>query len=131
MNEYDYIGDKTKNYFTAYLQKCIWWKRWNYLKKKEKIDRVERPLEESLVEFGPSTDEILELRYREEVLSEEQERRYPGWNELSDQRLTEALLMLREDEKAIEQILEMFRPMLIRNALIRGVFDKFYIKSLR
>ena len=35
------------------------------------------------------------------------------------------------DEKAIEQILEMFRPMLIRNALIRGVFDKFYIKSLR
>ena len=131
MNEYDYIGNKTKNYFTAYLQKCIWWKRWNYLKKKEKIDRVERPLEESLVEFGPSTDEILELRYREEVLSEEQERRYPGWNELSDQRLTEALLMLREDEKAIEQILEMFRPMLIRNALIRGVFDKFYIKSLR
>ena len=50
MNEYDYIGDKTKNYFTAYLQKCIRWKRWNYLKKKEKIDRVERPLEESLVE---------------------------------------------------------------------------------
>ena len=130
MNEYDYAGNKAKNYFTAYLQKCIWWKRWNYLKKKEKIDRVERPLEESLVEFGPSTDEILELRYREEVLSEEQERRYPGWNELSDQRLTEALLMLREDEKAIEQILEMFRPMLIRNALIRGVFDKFYIKSL-
>ena len=131
MNEYDYAGNKAKNYFTAYLQKCIWWKRWNYLKKKEKIDRVERPLEESLVEFGPSTDEILELRHREEVLSEEQERRYPGWNELSDQRLTEALLMLREDEKAIEQILEMFRPMLIRNALIRGVFDKFYIKSLR
>lgn len=131
MNEYDYAGNKAKNYFTAYLQKCIRWKRWNYLKKKEKIGRVERPLEESLVEFGPSTDEILELRYREEVLSEEQERRYPGWNELSDQRLTEALLMLREDEKAIEQILEMFRPMLIRNALIRGVFDKFYIKSLR
>ena len=28
------------------------------------------------------------------------------------------------DEKAIEQILEMFRPMLIRNSLIRGVFDE-------
>ena len=70
MNEYDYTGNKTKNFFTAYLQKCIRWKRWNYLKKKEKIGRVERPLEESLVEFGPSTDEILELRYREEVLSE-------------------------------------------------------------
>lgn len=23
MNEYDYAGNKTKNYFTAYLQKCI------------------------------------------------------------------------------------------------------------
>ena len=41
MNEYDYTGDKIKNYFTAYLQKCIRWKRWNYLKKKEKISRVE------------------------------------------------------------------------------------------
>ena len=36
MNEYDYTGDKTKNYFTAYLQKCIRWRRWNYLKSKEK-----------------------------------------------------------------------------------------------
>lgn len=99
MNQYDYTGDKTKNYFTAYLQKCIRWKRWNYLKEKEKISRVERPLEESLVEFVPSLDEILELRYREEVLSREQEGRYPGWNELSDQRLTEALLMLRENER--------------------------------
>lgn len=44
MNEYDYTGDKTKNYFTAYLQKCIRWKMWNYLKKKEKIGRTERPL---------------------------------------------------------------------------------------
>lgn len=98
MNEYDYTGDKTKNYFTAYLQKCIRWKRWNYLKKKEKIG-AESPLEESLVEFGPLMDEMLELCYREEVLSREQEGRYPGWNELSDQRLTEALMMLREDER--------------------------------
>ena len=99
MNEYDYTGDKIKNYFTAYLQKCIRWKRWNYLKKKEKIGRVESPLEEFLVEFDPLIDEMLELRYREEVLSREQEGRYPGWNELSDQRLTEALMMLREDER--------------------------------
>ena len=99
MNEYDYTGDKIKNYFTAYLQKCIRWKRWNYLKKKEKIGRVESPLEEFLVEFDPLIDEMLESRYREEVLSREQEGRYPGWNELSDQRLTEALMMLREDER--------------------------------
>ena len=99
MNEYDYTGDKTKNYFTAYLQKCIRWKRWDYLKKKEKIGRIERPLEKSLMDFGSSVDEMLELRYREETLSREQEGRYPKWNELSDQRLTEALMMLREDER--------------------------------
>lgn len=99
MNEYDYTGDKTKNYFTAYLQKCIRWKRWNYLQKKEKIGRVEKPLEEFLVDFSSSIDEMTELRCREEILSREQEGRYPGWNELSDQRLTEALLMLREDER--------------------------------
>lgn len=99
MNEYDYTGDKTKNYFTAYLQKCIRWKRWDYLKKKEKIGRIERPLEKSLMDFDSLVDEMLELRYREEVLSREQEGRYPEWNELSDQRLTEALLMLREDER--------------------------------
>ena len=99
MNEYDYTGDKIKNYFTAYLQKCIRWKRWDYLKKKEKIGRIERPLEKSLMDFGSSVDEMLELCYREKALSREQEGRYPEWNELSDQRLTEALLMLREDER--------------------------------
>lgn len=101
MNEYDYTGDKTKNYFTAYLQKCIRWKRWNYLKKKEKIGRVEKPLEESLVDFNSSIDEMIELRCREEILSREQEGCYPRWNELSDQRLTEVLLILREDERRI------------------------------
>lgn len=99
MNEYDYIGNKTKNYFIAYLQNCIRWKRWEYLKKKEKIGRVEGPLEEYLEDFGSSIGEMLELRYREEVLSGEQEGRYPVWNKLSDQRLTEALMMLREDER--------------------------------
>lgn len=101
MNEYDYTGDKTKNYFTAYLQKCIRWKRWNYLKKKEKIGRIEKPLEESLVDFNSSIDEMIELRCREEILSREQEGCYPRWNELSDQRLTEVLLILREDERRI------------------------------
>ena len=51
------------------------------------------------MDFSSSIDEMIELRYREEILSREQEGRYPGWNELSDQRLTEALLMLRENER--------------------------------
>ena len=41
MDKYDYTGDRTKNYFTAYLQKCIRWKRQNYLKKKEIISNTE------------------------------------------------------------------------------------------
>ena len=28
------------------------------------------------------------------------------------------------DKKAVERVLEMFRPMLIRNALIKGIFDE-------
>lgn len=51
------------------------------------------------MDLGFSIEEILESRYREEALSGEQEGRYPRWNELSDQRLTEALLILREDER--------------------------------
>lgn len=40
------------------------------------------------------------------------------------------------DKKAVEKILEMFRPMLIRNALIKGIFDEdlyqeFVIEVLR
>lgn len=59
MSEYDYTGNKTKNYFTAYLQKCIWWKRWNYLKKKENIRSIEKPLiEESLVDYSVSIEEV-------------------------------------------------------------------------
>lgn len=34
------------------------------------------------------------------------------------------------DKKAVERILEMFRPMLIRNALIKGVFDEDLYQEL-
>ena len=50
MNKYDYTGDKTKNYFTAYLQKCIRWKRRDYLMKRKNIINMEKHLEESLME---------------------------------------------------------------------------------
>lgn len=99
MNEYTYTGNKTKNYFTAYLQKCIRWKRWDYLRKKEKIDNMEKPLIEETLNYCVSIDEMLELRYKEEVLSKEQKGIYPKWNELSDQRLISALMLLREDER--------------------------------
>lgn len=100
MNEYGYTGDKTKNCFTAYLQKCIRWKRWNYLKKKEAIGSAEKILEEESLEgYSISIDEMLRLRYKEDALSKEREGRYPDWNELSDPRLTEAILALCENER--------------------------------
>lgn len=102
MNEYDYTGNKTKNYFTAYLQKCIRWKRQNYLKEKEKINSIEKPLDESSqAEYSATIEEILELRCREELLFRERDGEYPEWDELSDQRLVDSLMLLREDERKI------------------------------
>jgi len=40
------------------------------------------------------------------------------------------LFRAKQDEKVIEQRLEMFRPMLIRNALIRGVFEEDLYQEL-
>lgn len=34
------------------------------------------------------------------------------------------------DKKAVERILEMFHPMLIRNALIKGIFDEDLYQEL-
>ena len=34
------------------------------------------------------------------------------------------------DKKAVERILEMFRPMLIRNALVKGIFDEDLYQEL-
>lgn len=99
MNEYDYTGNKTKNYFTAYLQKCIRWKRRDYLMKRKNISSKEKRLEESLMENRYTIDEMLELRYKEESLFKECEGVYPEWNELSDKRLVASLLNLCEDER--------------------------------
>ena len=36
----------------------------------------------------------------------------------------------QRDKKAVERILEMFHPMLIRNALIKGIFDEDLYQEL-
>ena len=100
MNEYDYTGNKTKNYFTAYLQKCIRWKRMGYLKKKERIQYVELPLDDELqAEDGILTEEIEKKRYKEDLLLKECDGIFPKWNELSDKKLITALLLLSEEER--------------------------------
>lgn len=100
MNEFDYTGNKIKNYFTAYLQKCIWWKRQNYLKKRKNIDNMENPLEDDLqMKYYTTIDEMVELRHKEEILLKECKGEYLRWNELSDQNLVAAILLLHEEEK--------------------------------
>lgn len=102
MNKYDYTGDKIKNHFTAYLQKCIRWKRNDYLKKNRNINNMEIPLgEDFLVGRGVILEEMAESYFKEELLLNECLRNYPEWDELSDRRLSLSLLLLREEERRL------------------------------
>lgn len=100
MNEQNYTGDKIKNHFTAYLRESIRWKRYHYLERKEERFHMEKPLEEIVQKrFGLALDEILEMHYREELLLKEKEGIYPEWDELSDKKLVNALMLLSRTEK--------------------------------
>ena len=100
MNEYDYTGNKIKNYFTAYLQKCIRWKRWDLLKKKQKIRNVEKPLVEARrIENVVTIEEMIEIHYKEGLLIKELKEDYLDWTELSNPKLANSLEKLREFER--------------------------------
>lgn len=100
MNEYDYTGNKIKNYFTAYLQKCIRWKRWDFLKKKQKVRNVEKPLVEARrIENVVTIEEMIEIHYKEELLIKELKEDYLDWTELSNPKLANSLEKLREFER--------------------------------
>lgn len=102
MEEYTYTGSKTKNQFTAYLLQQIRGRRRDYLKKKIQISGMESPMEEiSGEEFGFNAEESLELEMKERLLMRESEGVYPKWDEITDKRLQQALLMLREDERKL------------------------------
>ncbi len=103
MNEQnEYNGSKVKNHFTAYLLGFIRGRRRDYLKKKVKISNMEAELEEKKVEkISDSIEELLELEQKERLLLREAGGEYPEWNELSDQRLIQALLNLSEEERKL------------------------------
>ena len=62
----------------------------------------EMPAEDlTMEEMGISVEESLELKYREELLLKEADGDYPKWDEMKDQKLVEALLLLREDERKL------------------------------
>lgn len=103
MNEKNtFTGSKIKNQFTAYLLSFIRGKRRDYLHKKIQISNAEMPVDEfATTEIGLSMEEALEIKQKEEVLLREAEGNYLQWDEISDKRLMEALMLLREDERKL------------------------------
>lgn len=102
MKGHKFTGDKTKNCFTAYLQKAIRWRRYHYLIKKANISNAERIINDSFfAKYSNFVEEIAELYSREELLFKEYYGKYPRWEELSDQKLVDALMQLRENERRI------------------------------
>lgn len=100
MKECNYTGDKVKNHFTAYLREFIRSKRWEYLKKMEKIHEAEALLKENMqMDNHIVIEDLLQIREKEELLFQEKQGIYPTWDELSDQNLIHALLLLSEDER--------------------------------
>ncbi len=103
MNEKNtYTGSQVKNQFTAYLLGFVRGRRRDYLNKKIQVSNAEKSLEEStVIETGSSMEEVMELKLREEALLREADGTYLKWEELSDKRFVEALLVLREDERKV------------------------------
>ena len=86
MDEHTYTGSKIKNQFTAYILAQIRGTRQNYLRKMLRINSNEMPAENLIMEENS-------------ILVEDG--CYPEWDELRDQKLVEALLLLREDERKL------------------------------
>lgn len=136
MSEYDYTGNKTKNFFTAYLQKCIRWKRKNYLQKKVKINNMEKSLEENKkVEYSMTVEAMVDMYNKEELLLKESNGNYLKWNELSDQRLVSSLLLLNENERRLifQHIFEKksFEEMEILNGMTKERCKGIYCYAIR
>lgn len=102
MKEYGYTDDKVKNHFTSYLREFIRSKRWNYLKKKKNIDRIENALKScEQTGYDIEVEELLEIRQKEQLLFREGQGCYPEWNELLNQELIQALMLLNEEERRL------------------------------
>lgn len=128
--EKKYSGSKTRNYFTAYLLASIQGRRLRYLEKQQKILFAEENLEDKeITDIDISLEERLELEKKEQLLLDESKGIYPGWNEIMN--FKELLYRARQgDEDAILEIFEMYRPLLIKSALVDGIFDEDLYQEL-
>lgn len=100
MSEYDYTGNKTKNSFTAYLQKFVRRKRQDYIDRKNYLCKMETSFEKNTcINVGMTLDDMLEMEQRERLLMRECKGDYVNWNELSNRKLVDSLMMLGEEER--------------------------------
>lgn len=134
-----YTGSKVKNQFTAYLLEFIRGKRRDYLVKKIKVSSAEEMTEDfSQIETGMPFEMLLEAQAKQKLLLEESRGCYPDWNQMTDQRLIEALSILREDERHLiyQHVFEerSFKEMSLLNGLpeakCKGIYY-YAIKKIR
>ncbi|CUX25002.1 sigma-70 family RNA polymerase sigma factor [Clostridium sp. C105KSO13] len=94
-----YTGSKVQNHFTAYLLEFIRGRRRSYLDKKIKQSEAEHAVEDmNLLDSGISFDELIEMQAKETMLMKEADGTFPRWEEMTDQRLVKAMMILREEE---------------------------------
>ena len=136
MSEYDYTGNKIKNSFTAYLQKFIRRKRQDYIDKKNYLRKAETSLENTIrIDFGMSLDDMIEMNQRERLLIRECKGDYINWNELSNQKLVDSWMILREEERKFiyQHVFEerTFKDIAVLNGLTEEKVKNIYYYSLR
>lgn len=136
MSEYDYTGNKTKNSFTAYLQKFVRRKRQDYIDKKNYLCKMETSFEKNTcISVGMTLDDMLEMERRERLLMRECKGDYIKWNELSNQKLIDSLMMLGEEERKFiyQHVFEerTFRDIAVLNGLTEEKVKSIYYYSIR
>lgn len=136
MSEYDYTGNKTKNSFTAYLQKFVRRKRQDYIDRKNYLCKMETSFEKNTcINVGMTLDDMFEMEQRERLLMRERKGDYVNWNELSNRKLVDSLMMLGEEERKFiyQHVFEerTFKDIAVLNGLTEEKVKNIYYYSIR
>lgn len=136
MSEYDYTGNKTKNSFTAYLQKFVRRKRQDYIDRKNYLCKMETSFEKNTcINVGMTLDDMLEMAQKERLLMRECKGDYVNWNELSNRKLVDSLMMLGEEERKFiyQHVFEerTFKDIAVLNGLTEEKVKSIYYYSIR
>ena len=135
MSEYDYTGNKTKNSFTAYLQKFVRRKRQDYIDRKNYLCKMETSFEKNTcINVGMTLDDMLEMEQRERLLMRECKGDYVNWNELSNRKLVDSMMLGEEERKLIYQHVfeeRTFKDIAVLNGLTEEKVKSIYYYSIR